>query len=174
MHSHRLLIALLALICAAFATVVATELTSSAGSASQTVASDASAPSKPEFGAAQRATFSLPGLPSFSIVTERPVFSPSRRPAARAADGSGAWSSFELAGIIITPQAREALIVHGKPPAIVHIAEGQAVEGWTLKAIYRDHVVFSDHSDEHELKLIDRTSQLPLSGRPLPPRQPNP
>lgn len=170
MHPHRLLIALLALICVAFATVVATELTSSGGTASQPSASDASTSPKPESAAAPRASFTLPGLRSFSIVTERPLFSPSRRPAARAADGSGTWSSFALAGIIITPQSREALVVHGKPPAVAHLAEGQAVEGWTLKRIYPDHVVFSDQSNEHELKLIDKTGPLPPSGPPLPQR----
>jgi hypothetical protein len=114
-------------------------------------------------------TFVLPSLQRFSVVTERPLFSPSRRPALQTRDNSGAWSSFVLAGIIITPQSREALILHGKPPAIAHLQEGQSIDGWTVASIEADRVVFRDSVSEHELKLIDKGPTGPSSlpqGRP--------
>ncbi len=155
MPSHRLATALLAVLCAVLAGVVVAELTGSNATTLAPPGSGAPAPSKIEPTAAKE-NFSLRALSSFANVTERPLFSPNRRPAARPADSAGAWSSFALAGIIITPQSREALVSHGKPPTISHVAEGQTVEGWTVTAIYPDHVVFSDQTDEHELKFIDK------------------
>lgn len=172
MRSHRLLIAFLALLCVALASIDVSELTGSATTAPEPPPSGASVSLKPEPVATKAGSFSLAGLGSFSIVTARPLFSPTRRPSAPAVDGSGAWSTFALAGIIITPQSREALVVHGKPPAIAHLAEGQTIEGWTLRAIYPDHVVFSDQLREHELKLIDKGVPSARPG-PQPPPRPN-
>jgi general secretion pathway protein N len=103
------------------------------------------------------ASFTLPPLQSFAAVTDRPLFSPDRRPLPQAAAESlGAWSSLILAGIIIAPDSRQALIVHGSPPTIVHLQEGQAVEGWTVHAILADRIVLVNGDDEHELRLLDR------------------
>ena len=169
MMSRRLLIALLAILCVAMAGLAVAELTGSTASAPEPSSPSASAPSKSE-AAAPNAGFSLPALGNFASVTQRPLFSPDRRPAARSADNSGAWSSFALAGIIITPQSREALVSHGKPPTIAHLAEGQTIDGWTVSAIYPDHVVFRDRLTEHELRLIDKTAPQPQS--PPQPGQP--
>jgi len=171
MHSHRLLITLLALLCVTLASVAASELIGGDTSPPEPSPPGAIAPPKSERAAANTASFSLAALDRFSSVTERPLFSPTRRPSARAADGSGAWSSFALAGIIITSQSREVLVVHGKPPSVAHLTEGQAVEGWTLRAIYPDHVVFGDQFNEHELKLIDKTAPSSASAPRPPPRR---
>ncbi len=172
MHSHRLLITLLAVLCVALAGGAIVELAGSDAATLESSGPGAPASSKIEPTAA-KTNFSLPALSSFASVTERPLFSPNRRPAARAADNSGAWSSFALAGIVITPQSRQALVSHGKPPTIAHLAEGQTVEGWTVSAIYPDHVVFSDQSTEHELRLIDKGA-FPQTQSTPPPRRPSP
>jgi general secretion pathway protein N len=164
MDSRRILIALLAILCVALAGIAAAELIGANTAAPESSSSGAPAASKAA-AAAPNASFALPALGRFAGVSERPLFSPNRRPAARSADGSGAWSSFSLAGIIVTPQSREALVSHGKPPTIAHLAEGQTIEGWTVSAIYPDHVVFTDAINEHELRLIDKTP-------PQPPQQP--
>ena len=166
MISRRLVIALLAMLCVGLAALAVAELTGSGATAPAPSAGAASAAAKPEV-AAPNPGFSLAALGSFAGVSQRPLFSPDRRPAARSADNSGAWSSFALAGIIITPQSREALVSHGKPPTIAHLAEGQTIEGWTVSAIYPDHVVFRDRLTEHELRLIDKTA-------PVPPQPPPP
>ena len=103
------------------------------------------------------ARFSLRPLQSFSVVTERPLFAQTRRPSARGSDDTlGPWSSFTLAGIIISPTAREALILHGQPPTVVHLQEGQDVEGWTVTSILPDRIVLRGGDAEHELKLLDK------------------
>src|SRR5215469_2256574 len=165
MDLRRLAIAVLALLCIALAGVAVIELTGSGATTQEPSGAGAPASSKVETPVAPSASFSLPALGNFANVGQRPLFSPDRRPAARSADNSGAWSSFTLAGIIITPQSREALVLHGKPPIIAHVAEGQTIEGWTVSAIYPDHVVFSDRLTEHELRLIDK-------GAPPPPPSP--
>lgn len=170
MHARGLLIPVLAILCVALGGIAVAELTGSDASTPELISTGAPASSKID-GAALNENFSLPTLSSFASVGERPLFSPDRRPPAQSVDGTGAWSSFSLSGIIITPQSREALVSHGKPPTIAHLAEGQIVEGWTVSAIYPDHVVFRDRLTEHELKLIDKGSPPP----PAPPaRRPAP
>jgi general secretion pathway protein N len=115
------------------------------------------------------AAFALPPMQRFAVVTERPLFSPDRRPPQHADDTAGAWSSFVLAGIIITSASREALVVHGKPQSIAHIQEGQALEGWTITSIYPDRVVFRDRLSEHELKLIPKAPPPTVATRPRLP-----
>jgi general secretion pathway protein N len=115
------------------------------------------------------AAFTLPPLQRFAVITERPLFSPDRKPQQHADDSAGAWSSFVLAGIIITPQSREALVLHGKPQTVAHVQEGQAVEGWTMTSIYPDHVVFRDGANEHELKLIAKAPPPTVTTRPRLP-----
>ena len=116
-------------------------------------------------------TFTLPPLQRFGVVTERPLFSPDRKPAQHADDTAGAWSSFVLAGIIITAQSREALVLHGKPQAVAHVQEGQALEGWTITAIDPDHVVFRDGPNEHELRLRPKAAPPDVATRPRLPAE---
>lgn len=99
----------------------------------------------------------MPPLQRFSAVIERPLFSPSRRPPLQASDDSeGAWSSFALAGIVITPDSREALVRHGQPPTIAHLREGQDLEGWVVRSILPDRVVFAGGDTVHELRLTSK------------------
>ena len=113
--------------------------------------------------------FLLPPLQSFSVVTERPVFSPDRKPPQHADDTAGTWSSFVLAGVIITPQSREVLVLHGKPPTVAHVQEGQSLEGWTVTSIFPDRVVFRDGLNEHELKLVPKAPPPTVATRPRLP-----
>jgi general secretion pathway protein N len=129
-----------------------------------------SAPSKTP-ATTTTAAFSLPPVQRFAIVTERPLFSPNRKPPQHTDDAAGAWPSFVLAGIIITPASREALVLHGKPQSIAHIQEGQALEGWTVTSIDPDRVVFRDGLSEHELKLIPKAPPPTVATRPRLPAE---
>jgi hypothetical protein len=101
----------------------------------------------------------MPPLQRFAAVTERPLFSPSRHPPLQASDDAeGAWSGFALAGIIITPESHEALIRHGSPPTIAHLREGQDIEGWVVRSILPDRVVFAGGKELHELRLTPKPS----------------
>lgn len=70
----------------------------------------------------------------------------------------GPWSAFVLAGIIISPTSREVLILHGKPQTLVHLQEGQDVEGWVVTSILPDRIVLRAGAVEHELKLLDKAA----------------
>ena len=107
-----------------------------------------------ETAAEPLADFSLPPLDQFAIVRERPLFSIDRRPAARIDDSARSWSSFVLAGILIAPDERQALLLHGSPAVSDHIEEGQSLDGWTATSIQPDRVVFVNGSAEHELKFL--------------------
>jgi hypothetical protein len=84
----------------------------------------------------------------FSEVLARPLFSPARRPGARAG-GLAASASFTLVAIVIAPQDRRALLGFGQPAKIVRVREGQDIGGWTVEAILPDKVIVR-HADVHE------------------------
>jgi hypothetical protein len=116
--------------------------------------------------------FSLAPLQSFAAVTERPLFAQSRRPPPQGTeDALGPVTALVLAGVIISPTSREALIIHGKPPATVHVAEGQAVDGWVVTSILSDRIVLRGRSSEHELKLLEKAPP-PGPQQPGAPRRP--
>jgi hypothetical protein len=124
--------------------------------------------------AATPPTFTLPPLDNFSAVAERPLFSPDRQPSAQPGPaGTGAWSTLTLAGVIVTPDARQALIAHGQPKSIVHLREGQSVDGWTLRSIAADRVVVANGHEQHELRLFasaNDDAQDPAKARGPHPR----
>jgi general secretion pathway protein N len=153
-------------LCLGFGALATSEL-SSAPAATQSQAPSRAAGTPAATNAA--ASFALPPLQRFAIVTERPLFSPDRKPPQHTDDTAGAWSSFVLAGIIITPQSREALVLHGKPQTVAHIQEGQALEGWTITSIYPDRVVFRDGLNEHALKLTPKAPLPTVATRPRLP-----
>jgi general secretion pathway protein N len=115
-----------------------------------------SAPAKAAKAAAPAPTFSLAPLSAFSAVTDRPLFSPDRRPAPEAREALGAWSALVLAGIVVTPTSREVLIAHGNPAKIVHLREGQSVDGWTVRSIAPDRVVVANGGEQHELRFLGK------------------
>ncbi len=118
--------------------------------------------------------FSLAPLASFSAVTDRPLFSPDRRPAPAASETLGSWSALVLAGIVVTPASREVLIAHGNPAKIVHLQEGQSVDGWTVRSIQPDRVVVANGGEQHELRFGKREEERSARGNPrratTPPR----
>ena len=153
---------LLGVLCLGFGAIAATEL-GDAPATARDQPPPAAAGKSPAKNTA--ATFALPPLERFGVVTERPLFSPDRKPTQHADNTAGAWSSFVLAGIIITSQSREALVLHGKPQAVAHIQEGQALEGWTVTAIDPDRVVFRDGANEHELRLTPKAAPPTVTTR---------
>jgi hypothetical protein len=104
--------------------------------------------------------FVLPPLQSFSAITDRPLFTQSRRPPAvqTTTASLGTASSFVLAGVIISHGSREVLILHGKPPTIVHLQQGQAIEGWTVTTIDETSVILEGSETQFELKLIGKSA----------------
>jgi general secretion pathway protein N len=153
---------LLALLCVGLAGVIYAELNGASEAADGSTVSRAVTPAAAK--EADTSTFAMPPVQTFSAVTDRPLFAQTRRPAPQGnAESLGAWSDFTLAGIIIAPQSREVLIMHGKPPVLAHIQEGQDVDGWTVTSILPNRVVLQNGGTEHELKLVKSADPSPSS-----------
>lgn len=96
----------------------------------------------------------MPSLKTFSEVTERPLFSPKRRPERPPTKAAARpWSVLKLEGIIVTHDVREALLRRGTSSNIVPLREGQALDGWTIRSIARDRILIEGDGAQHELRL---------------------
>jgi len=106
--------------------------------------------------------FTLAPIERFSETARRPLFSETRRPPppAQAAD----QTSFAIAGIVLSADQRGAILVHGAPPILTRVAEGQEIDGWTVQSIDAEHVVLARGAAEQQLKLVDK----PKTARPRP------
>jgi hypothetical protein len=96
----------------------------------------------------------LPPLAAFVAVFERPLFSPSRRPPAEEKApvlGSSVAARYRLLGLLTAGDARRALIAEGSRR--FEIAEGGALDGWTVVRIEQDRLVLSSPSGEAVLRL---------------------
>jgi len=99
-----------------------------------------------------RAIAPLPPFGSFSAVLDRPLFSPSRRPAAAEnPTGSGLAGRYQLLGVVSAGGARHALVADG--PRRFEIAEGAALDGWTVARIEQDRVLLSSPTGRTVLTL---------------------
>jgi hypothetical protein len=88
----------------------------------------------------------------FAAITERPIFSPSRRPTPAVKAATIAIESrYRLQGIIGVGSARHALIVPVAGGAGLDLGEGDALEAWTVKTISPDRVVLTSPSGEATL-----------------------
>ena len=95
----------------------------------------------------------LPPLVSFAATVERPLFSPSRRPAANAPTTAApaAESRYRLVGIVASGTKKTAFIADGGRRA--QIGVGDAFDGWTVKEIGQNRVTLASPSGEMVLKL---------------------
>jgi hypothetical protein len=94
----------------------------------------------------------VPAFAAFSAALDRPLFSPSRRPAATANPaGSGLAGRYRLLGLVSAGDARHALIADGERR--FEIAEGATLEGWTVARIEQDRVLLSSSSGRAVLTL---------------------
>jgi hypothetical protein len=111
--------------------------------------SQATAPAQP----------SLPPLASYAAIVERPLFSPSRRPApgARVALGPSIESRYRLVGIIAAGSKKKAFVAEGARR--VEIAEGDTLDGWTVTGIGKDRVTLTSPTGEATLKLAPATAE---------------
>jgi hypothetical protein len=105
----------------------------------------------------------LPALASFAATMERPLFSPSRRPpTAPAPSGAGPLAArYRLQGLVIAGHARRALIADVGGTRRFELGEGDAIEGWVVKRIDRDAVVFASPAGEATLTLSHAAGAAP-------------
>jgi hypothetical protein len=90
-------------------------------------------------------------------VVERPIFSPSRRPAEVSADATEQASAsdfdLDLVGIVIWKAQRVALVRSSSDPKIVRIEVGGNVAGWVAIGIEPEYVRFRNGETEKEVRL---------------------
>lgn len=103
----------------------------------------------------------LPPLASFSAIVERPLFSPSRRPPPGATTASGPLvaSRYRLLGVVATGPKKRAFLADGARH--VDIAEGDRLDGWTVKQIGADSVLLSSPEGEAVLQLKPAAAEPP-------------
>jgi hypothetical protein len=98
-------------------------------------------------------------LDTYSEIAERPVFSPSRRPATGPARTSiptpalNRSADLELVGLVSEGDRRLALIRPRGSQETVQLAEGETYRDWTVAQIGVDFVVVRSGAGEQELRL---------------------
>ena len=93
-------------------------------------------------------------LSQFAEVWQKPLFSPDRKPTAKAADG-GDVGDLALTGVIITSQLRIALLHDKTAKREIQVVQGKPVPGgnWTLAEVNPRSVLFDAPTGRVELKL---------------------
>jgi hypothetical protein len=113
--------------------------------ATRAVAARSAAPTAP-------AMAGLPPLTNFAATVERPLFSPSRRPAASApAAAPGTESRYRLLGIVASGTKKTAFVADNARRA--ELGVGDTLDGWTVKEIRQDRVTLASPTGEMVLKL---------------------
>jgi hypothetical protein len=141
----------------ALAAMIALELRAQTG----TEISAAPAKAQPTDGLPANDPFVLPPMTALHAVVERPLFAHDRRPLpppSKAPAVAGDLSTFRLAGITVSGNVRMALVLHGAPPRITALAEGQIIDGWTVGEIGDDHIVLRSAGSESTIHLYKEAS----------------
>lgn len=94
-------------------------------------------------------------LEQFAVVWQKSLFSPDRKPVARASDGGSSLGDLDLTGIIITPTLRMALLHDKNGDKQVRVREGEALPdgGAKLVELRSRSAVFDAPSGRTELTL---------------------
>jgi hypothetical protein len=146
---------LLALLCAGLGAALWIELRDMPESV--LIAEASGAPGVPEPAAPEEPDPAVPPLAVYATVIERPLFSPTRRPppAPQPAEaGPARMQGMTLKGIVLSPHRRISLIeTAGAGLTPQRIAEGERVQGWSLKAVQPDHVVLRQGEVVRRLEL---------------------
>jgi general secretion pathway protein N len=162
------------LLCAGLAAVMALQL-GSTGGAGASVPDPTSVASHPADIPAAPGRFSLPPLETFGEVTERPLFSSSRRPIAAETSAAVVQTlSASLAGIVISPASSSIIVMHGDPPTLMRLKEGDNIDGWSIRSIEPSRVVLRRGAEEQQLKLHDTAPPQVATAAPAPKPEPAP
>ena len=107
----------------------------------------------------------LPPVGQFAAIAERPLFSPSRRPAAVAA-ASGAVAGaldtrYRLLGVLLAGREQRALLLEGTHR--LELGVGERLEGYTVMRIEQNRVMLTSPAGDAALAL------RPAADPPKPP-----
>ncbi|HSA80700.1 MAG TPA: hypothetical protein VLE23_07735 [Geminicoccaceae bacterium] len=119
-----------------------------------------------------QAVASPAALDLFSAVIERPVFSPTRRPAEEPPPPAPERAPvvqnprFSLVGIIISEMGRFVLAMpEGGVGGVMRVGEGRSIDGWTVARVEPDRAVFRQGETENLmiLEFFERSEASPNS-----------
>jgi hypothetical protein len=102
----------------------------------------------------------LPPQAAFAAIIERPLFTPSRRPAPGAAAPSSD-GRYRLLGIVGVGAQRRAFVADGARR--IEISQGETFDSWTVREIAQDHVLLTSQSGEMTLKIKPAAAEPPKS-----------
>ena len=108
--------------------------------------------------------FSLPALSHYRVITERPLFLKSRQPPPEDAGttdtpaaNEGQLSQYALTAVIIGPEQQFAILRAQAEGKLSRVTSGQEFQGWTLKQVEGDAVVFGRNDKEERMPLVRKT-----------------
>jgi hypothetical protein len=102
----------------------------------------------------------LPPITSYAAIVERPLFAPSRRPVPGVSViGPSIESRYRLVGIVSSGGKRKAFIADGSRRS--EIAEGDNLDGWTVKEVAQDRVLLISPAGAAALRLSRTTVPEP-------------
>ena len=124
---------------------------------------------------AQPADLGLPPLVQYAAISERPLFSASRRPARRAQKPlqpqqpakPPQLKKYSLSAIIITGEQRLAMIQDNRTRSMLRLREGDELDSWRVQKISKDTVSLGFAGEVQKMIL----RRLPGQAAPRAPRQ---
>ena len=111
--------------------------------------------------------FSMPPIEDFGETLDRPLFSKIRRPPPPAPDAPADKPEkkqkvkVRLAGVVISPKERFALVQEPRAREITRLRVGQEIEGWVLEAILADRIVLRFGELREEVKIAGEVRRAP-------------
>jgi len=117
---------------------------------------------------ATRATRSLQPLSAFQGVTDRPLFTPDRKPYEPPVESPPVRRApppvpvaptlrFTLSAVITTPSAQIALLKNEGSSQVQKLAVGESYDGWTLVEVRPDSVVLRNGEIVRTIELNEKT-----------------
>ncbi|WP_119459636.1 hypothetical protein [Rhodospirillaceae bacterium SYSU D60014] len=111
--------------------------------------------------------WSMAPATEFAVITERPLFTPGRRPPQDPIEREDAGQSVEalalmLSAVVASPDRRLAL-VEQTDGVMLLLSEGDEVDGWLLAEIHAEHVIF--HSGRYVQRFY--LKDIPVKSSPV-------
>ncbi len=118
----------------------------------------------PALPAAQ--AFQMPPIEDFGETLDRPLFSKIRRPppepdAPAEEPKKKQTVKVRLAGVVISPKERVALVQYPRTRENTRVKEGQEIEGWVLESILADRIILRFGELREEVKIEGEVRRAP-------------
>lgn len=101
---------------------------------------------------------------SFAAIVERPVFSPSRRPAVMRKQETAepvAELDFRLQGVIVSDAVRMAILSRPGGQSVIRLLEGENYQGWELVTVAPAYAIFRHQGSLIQLMVDHKRDATP-------------